>query len=75
MSKKVRSEGAVKSKGLDVVKLVKKAKEMYYEYGDTIVSLSEKLGITDKIMQNKTISEISGILADQDSDTDINKIK
>lgn len=75
MSKKVRSEGAVKSKGLDVVKLVKKAKELYDEYGDTIVSLSEKLGITDKIMQNKTISEISGFLADQDSDTDINKIK
>ena len=48
MSKKVKD--TTQSKGLDVVKLVKKAKELYDEYGDTIVSISEKLGIKDKIM-------------------------
>lgn len=66
MSKKVKD--TTQSKGLDVVKLVKKAKELYDEYGDTIVSISEKLGIKDKIMSNKTVSEISGILADQETD-------
>lgn len=66
MSKKVKDK--TQSKGLDVVKLVKKAKELYDEYGDTIVSISEKLGIKDKIMSNKTVSEISGILADQETD-------
>ena len=66
MSKKVKD--TTQSKGLDVVKLVKKAKELYDEYGDTIVSISEKLGLKDKIMSNKTVSEISGILADQETD-------
>jgi hypothetical protein len=66
MSKKVKD--TTQSKGLDVVKLVKKAKELYDEYGDTIVSISKKLGIKDKIMSNKTVSEISGILADQETD-------
>lgn len=66
MSKKVKDK--TQSKGLDVVKLVKKAKELYDEYGDTIVSISEKLGLKDKIMSNKTVSEISGILADQETD-------
>jgi hypothetical protein len=55
MSKKVKDK--TQSKGLDVVKLVKKAKELYDEYGDTIVSISEKLGIKDKIMSNKTVDE------------------
>lgn len=66
MSKKVKD--TTQSKGLDVVKLVKKAKELYDEYGDTIVSISEKLGIKDKIMSNKTVSEISGILSGQETD-------
>jgi hypothetical protein len=70
MSKKVKSEAASESKGLDVVKLVKKAKELYDEYGDTIISLSETLGIKDKIMSNKTVSEISGILAGQEVEED-----
>lgn len=66
MSKKVKD--TTQSKGLDVVKLVKKAKELYGEYGETIVSISEKLGIKDKIMSNKTVSEISGILSGQETD-------
>lgn len=70
MSKKVKSEGTSESKGLDVVKLVKKAKELYDEYGETIISLSETLGIKDKIMSNKTVSEISGILAGQEVEED-----
>ena len=60
MSKKVKSETTTQSKGLDVVKLVKKAKELYDEYGDTIVSISEKLGIKDKIMSK----------ADQETDNE-----
>ena len=68
MSKKVKD--TTQSKGLDVVKLVKKAKELYDEYGETIASLSETLGIKDKIMSNKTVSEISGILADQETDNE-----
>ena len=68
MSKKVKD--TTQSKGLDVVKLVKKAKELYDEYGDTIVSISEKLGLKDKIMSNKTVSEISEIIAGKKSDTD-----
>ena len=68
MSKKVKKESTTQSKGLDVVKLVKKAKELYDEYGDTVVSISDTLGITDKIMSNKTVSEISNILAGQESD-------
>ena len=58
MSKKVKD--TTQSKGLDVVKLVKKAKELYDEYGDTIVSISEKLGIKDKIMSK----------ADQETDNE-----
>ena len=81
MSKKVKSEGTGESKGLDVVKLVKKAKELYDEYGETIISLSETLGIKDKIMSNKTVSEISGILAgqeveeDSEEDTEVEEIE
>ena len=77
MSKKVKD--TTQSKGLDVVKLVKKAKELYDDYGETIASLSETLGIKDKIMSNKTVSEISGILSGQETDdeecTDVEVIK
>jgi hypothetical protein len=59
MSKKVKDK--TQSKGLDVVKLVKKAKELYDEYGETIASLSETLGIKDKIMSNKTVSDVEVI--------------
>lgn len=68
MSNKETSKGK-ESKNIDIVELVRKAKNLYDEYGETVISISESIGLKDKIMKNTTISEISAIVQNQEKDT------
>jgi hypothetical protein len=75
MSKKVTDK--TQSKGLDVVKLVKKAKELYDEYGETIASLSETLGIKDKIMSTdvEVIEEEVEVIEEEVENEEVNSLE
>jgi hypothetical protein len=75
MSKKVKDK--TQSKGLDVVKLVKKAKELYDEYGETIASLSETLGIKDKIMSTdvEVIEEEVEVIEEEVENEEVNSLE
>lgn len=49
-----------------ILSLIKKGKEIYEEYGDTIISVADSIGLKDKLFKSDSVSDVSDIAQDAD---------